>query len=1431
MKYGVDVKFEGGRYFAGAIDIDWYLCDLDNARNVSEAYMFHGKQYHSVNNVSQSGGYKVTDSITMTEILLENLCKQNNRLILSIAGYGAGKTHLAVALSMLFSGIGGNQQEILNKIKNIDSNAGIRIGNEIFRDERPYLVIPINGMRNSGLADLFFDSAEKVLELHQVSKIALTRFRPQFNALKQQVMYYNGPEVDKALRIAGISSRNDFAKEMDVYNYDVYDRIVAALEIVGVQYYVPAVTGQLKDLIIALAEELCGKGKPFRGLLIVFDELGKYMSFSAANEGIAGSGIMQQLYEGVQGVRKDVPVLFWGISQLDLKEYQQGLANNVAANNNMNRYVTRFSNAKKYYLGTCFESLIANLIVKNSEPEGLEDPKEVGKAIKMLSKVFSAAKNYPVWTDEDKFAKIVRKGCWPLSSAAVWTLTYITSVNNILQQRSGFNIISTLFDSLNGIDIGNNKFPIKAVDLYDCGLGEEFLIAEQSSRSSSSIANECNAVINKYGQKLSANDIKVLHAIVLAEKLKAECNSEQESKQLLAFLSGLSNAIIEKSLNELFNIYNCISFNTASFLYEIHSNAATLMQFAQFIKEEINAFQQKINNKIRYATLEKQIRDSNDFGSWRERFFEDIECRFSFDHNILSWEWGYEHRIIINSYISSIRYVLNELKEEPPIHFAEQKGRMIYLVLPSFEDLGRAKTEIKALFDDYEKSVGNIVPAMVLILYDKDDKLLNVAIELDILDSLNASETKKYGNLINNRYDELYNAAFDILNELKAQRNLVYPIGSSKARFITGSQIFSKIYTSAISFYIDGFKQVNANGPNTVNEFVNILSRSGVTHNDFITLTSSEKNRAQTLLTDGWKIFDNNGNVQKYPGDKIIAELFKSFDEVLRERKIINVYADLYAPLLAPPYGCNSTQATALVFVYYAGRQSTLEFSQNNTQVPISNLLQQKGCFSTKEKAMKKAFWHNVFVKESTRDDAKWFKLKEDWTNAQLLPDYIVCLNTYNQLIESSISIPNIILDDIILLRTKTGSLCSLNKKWKAEGSIIHANINQLCNQRKPIDEVINVFFTYIKLYNQTIGQSKAARYENDIDDYKDVIDNTKIYIKNNIDGWINSNDPVVNFSEYRQKFSAYASLIKQLESLSLKDEADKVRKAYDGASITVKAINEFNKNKQLYENQYSSIEKNVKYGLVAYNLAVGCKQDIDILMGRLESFSDSYVGLPQYLNFNGIKARLIGLKNITETKLQEMKEKADSIPSLKCDRICEIQDSESVVNSVLQFYQNEEGKPEYQEYTLAKHAKAEIELLKRAFLVLSQKVSSVAMIESTINAYNDKFEELDFIPIPYKSVLNSFKGMAYYDLQQKSTEWKDEQIRRYNCANTMDDLITFQAMLNNQPDYLSESDKREIEELRMVVSSKISKRKVEFLVSQYRQLNEDEQKDFLSRI
>ena len=417
MKYGVDVKFEGGRYFAGAIDIDWYLCDLDNARNVSEAYMFHGKQYHSVNNVSQSGGYKVTDSITMTEILLENLCKQDNRLILSIAGYGAGKTHLAVALSMLFSGIGGNQQEILNKIKNIDSNAGIRIGNEIFRDERPYLVIPINGMRNSGLADLFFDSAEKVLELHQVSKIALTRFRPQFNALKQQVMYYNGPEVDKALRIAGISSRNDFAKEMDVYNYDVYDRIVAALEIVGVQYYVPAVTGQLKDLIIALAEELCGKGKPFRGLLIVFDELGKYMSFSAANEGIAGSGIMQQLYEGVQGVRKDVPVLFWGLSQLDLKEYQQGLANNVAANNNMNRYVTRFSNAKKYYLGTCFESLIANLIVKNSEPEGLEDPKEVGKAIKMLSKVFSAAKNYPAWTDEDKFAKIVRKGCWPLSSA------------------------------------------------------------------------------------------------------------------------------------------------------------------------------------------------------------------------------------------------------------------------------------------------------------------------------------------------------------------------------------------------------------------------------------------------------------------------------------------------------------------------------------------------------------------------------------------------------------------------------------------------------------------------------------------------------------------------------------------------------------------------------------------------------------------------------------------------------------------------------------------------------------------------------------------------------------------------------------------------------------------------------------------------------
>ena len=49
----------------------------------------------------------------------------------------------------------------------------------------------------------------------------------------------------------------------------------------------------MRDVLDVAVREYCGKGKPFRSLVILFDEFGRYTELATVRSHIAGSGALQ----------------------------------------------------------------------------------------------------------------------------------------------------------------------------------------------------------------------------------------------------------------------------------------------------------------------------------------------------------------------------------------------------------------------------------------------------------------------------------------------------------------------------------------------------------------------------------------------------------------------------------------------------------------------------------------------------------------------------------------------------------------------------------------------------------------------------------------------------------------------------------------------------------------------------------------------------------------------------------------------------------------------------------------------------------------------------------------------------------------------------------------------------------------------------------
>jgi len=1427
MKFKDVAEFRSGSLFNGAIDLDWYLNDRSTAKKVAESYIFHGKKNHTgdVKNNQFNKGKTLTDSITMTKELLDSINCEKTKMLLSIAGYGAGKSHFAIMMANLLNGDSTTKNKILDNIKFVDQKAATDIENNINDSSQHVLILPINGMRNCNLQDEFLKVAKSSLKADGQPTDFLLKMDKRFQSLAHYLSIHEDKEmISEVLNKSGCSSLDFAKKELDNYNLDLFELILKQLQ--KVDPFAPVNYSsdvELKDFIPALYSEVCGEDKYYKSILIIFDEFGKYMMFAAEREHVAGNGIMQQLYEGIHA-NTNSSIVLWGLSQLDLKEYQDSTSTNSAnVENNKNRYVTRFDQATRYYLSISFESLISNLIsVKKNEFLPDLNSSEFNKEFKndnyFIRKWYPVADSFPVWGKYEQFCKNIVSACWPLDPYALWLIVSISSVNTILQQRSSLNLLRNIFIDLSEKDIEKN-FSIHATDFYDVGLGIEFSNSERTSGSSNQIATDYDTVLDKYGQQLNQNDISVLQAIVIANKIKTKSSDIDEAELIIEKLTGLSKSEIIRSFKTLKNELNIIG-QSSNNLYDINSNAPSYNEYARLYKTQFDMYRHNsFENNFSYI---KDIIYSNDFSIKKNTLFIHCDTDFGIRHNIRTLEWKFKSDILVSSNpLRDIDEYLNHCDLLNNFSFNEAKGIILYTVIPENNFISSLQEDVKKLLIEKRELKNSRLPIMIILLPEQDDKLVNSALKFKVLKNYPKEQKTKFKVFYDKDLQDCIDTTFSTLDKATKKKIVVADTdGEFKRRKKFANSLFESIYTKIIPFPMEGFSTENGSGVSDVKALIKALMTQA-SSKSLLTLKATTHNHCLEVL-QCWGYFEKRENISRNTCNDAINEVFLKFDNILDKKGSVNLY-ELYLTLRYFPYGLNSTASSLLTILYYLGRKKRVDFYFNGQSYDTKQFLALKvsDWFDSKKNGLKKNYFSKIELVKLVEDDNRWQLLIDNWNNEETYEKLVEYLELdYKLTAEKHIQVPSAFVSTRDMLRDRSNEA----KKKVTDLTMLMDKYSPKFEKELVRESVMMLAFD-LNSYNKKLTKiidDESKWTEKTLEKAFEILNYFKgSYISEKLDVWVNENSlDNLDDKNIEKKHHKYIQLAENLNDLGMTDYSEILQ----------------DKAKECK----SKLELNDKFNSIIRNFNSNC-QSI-----KLKIMNDKVYNYHQYLEFrenlhnlnvmiNNISDEMLTIlsKNIDKEKqiLRDLSSKLKRINEEKEKQLNMVYDIDIIddiktanrlfdkVTSLKSYYID--NKKHSEELDDAENA---IKDIKNAYEAIQVNFISYDDLE---NRYKKLKETIEFnddeLGLEYVNSLDKFYQNFLKKLQTKSNDFYQTfklQVSKAKEVTEMSKLVS-----TVPPNYVVQEDELKINSLKEQMKVELSKQKVIYIVDQIKNLEENELK------
>ena len=912
MELGSILEFRKDLYFEGAVQADWFYAP-DRAAKVAENFVFHGNQYFGIEDQGV-GNKRQIDTISLVEELMSKLNdERSNALSLAIADYGTGKSHLAVTLAQLFSGaeyMPETYEKVLNNIQGIDSDAATRIRN--IAKGRNFVMV-VNGMRDFNLHAEILKAAQKSLKLYGLPDDSLRKLN---RAIETAEIFFERNATNSLSLFEKAALKRGWMTTGDKLINQIRENLMTddeAFEIVNEVY--AEINGQeirwdeglsASSILEMLVSEYCGMNGIFDHVILLFDEFGRYLEYTAGvNAAKSGESGLQQIFEltqKTQNVEGYLHVI--NFIQRDIKAYLE----TVDQTKNVSRYIGRFDQSEKYRISSNLETVFANLIQRKDKQafndfvvSWQKNEEDEWKHIFTLLNKWVVTKG--IWKDYKLFRKVAVEGIYPMHPIATFMLT---NLSDYLQNRSSLTLISNYIEEYKNVNVEDTPFLIMPEHLITGDLYTEMLSAEQEGKQKTQQCIKYDNVLRKFSDKLSEESLKVLRANLIVRILRIKPSDYEDSICALSICSGLTPEQIKNELKWLEDEYAVLEYDDRANVFDFAEESNGAHDF-KIIKKRLMA---SANIDKSYITSLKIQELAG--------ILESQTTNFGVQHKITTSEWQFVQEMYpIEDFVVS--KVNNYVKEwEQAVGSTTAKGRLIWLYINKDTD------------PEYIENVHKLIeafdgkPIVVMLLNDVDNRMFNSLVEYAVLDNMEDSIRKKYERHFDEDYARAENNLKDEIEALRKQRHhfdngQVETLSSRMPMFLTS--VFEGIYPYAVPFFFDGFVTKGNNIGNKAAgfycSFLKMLLSNSVSEATIHNFVVEMRNRVEALFSTtaltSWKCINDKCKLIP-PEEKNAKRVYDLIvDEINNKQQV--PCKEIYETFCKPPYGMSEDIVTLMIAV------------------------------------------------------------------------------------------------------------------------------------------------------------------------------------------------------------------------------------------------------------------------------------------------------------------------------------------------------------------------------------------------------------------------------------------------------------------------------------------------------------------------------------
>lgn len=844
----------------------------------------------------------------------------DNRFVF-IATYGHGKSHFGLAAANYFGQPQGSPEleTALAKLAHVlPPDRATMFGQ--FREHRaPFLVILLRGDRPGSLRDSFFRALDEALAQHDQTRDLKPPF--WFAAAEQALAriadnpaYAQQAEQFLAARQLDLFSLRDMVQQREAAAYGPSVEVVRA--VYGVAPDFGAETA-LKEAVDWVAGTLCGPGKPFGGLLVLFDEFSVFVRDYLSNNPLGAP--FQDLMNGVSGHQGQA--LFVGLSQHDPNVIAERTGGPEGSD--LLKELNRIPQANRPFMQTLLEDVLGayfrtdddawtRFMADHSTASRVADASNLAYAL--FSKRYGPSQMG--WNFE-AFQEKVAKQCFPLhplttallSSVDLEKSTSVRSVLNFVLDEDGG--VRGHFDEPARLEGGqpNWVLPILLVDYFG-----EMLDADKYKNFK-----------NVFKPDLAPEQKAVLKAMLLLDI--AELSTREVGYEAaIAELAGLSEKVASATLKGL-EAEHYIRRDNANKTYSFWVGSNGALELDRLLKENLSLREQKGTLHTLFSTYTAQGNAVNELGL--------TGC-----HEVpVEWgsptDWAAQEVLLPFSALKPT--VLDALSAQyaVPLDKGPKARGVVVLVVPTTQaEADAAPTKIREMLGVSTKY--ETAPLLFVCPREAHPDLTSNLHKLAVLADpvfKSANELKVGGVVFEEMGLRLREQATVMLERIRKGGVLVVPTainGGLMAKNITPTTpkrlqtALEVVYNAAYSKHPDRFftqyKLSNSNLSKAVVDLIHELLDNTLDAVQWPAGAAVQKDLVRTLQ-ESWGVINPRKQVAE-PQHSRITDAWARLDATFSPQTKRVPADEVLAELLQPPYGYDQN-TLALLFAAWIGKNRT----------------------------------------------------------------------------------------------------------------------------------------------------------------------------------------------------------------------------------------------------------------------------------------------------------------------------------------------------------------------------------------------------------------------------------------------------------------------------------------------------------------------------